>query len=185
MRSRSEFGAISGLFRGGSKGFLTFPAVFGAILGCFSPGSRHHVLNSTSAGVPAHQKLPRVGSWKAVLPSRPARNWFRPLFWLLHIVFSHVFRSFPLISSYFPPKTSRKRRSILQLKPLSSLLSSFLPRRRYAVPSMCGIPFALKEPYPAAPRPGYGYSNISGINALIESRRLVRSQGRHMIDIVK
>eukprot|EP00913_Durusdinium_trenchii_P011874 g11152.t1 len=50
--------------------------------------------------------------------------------------------------------------------------SATLPSRRYAMPRpRSGIPFALKEPYPEAPRSGYLCSNISGINALLASRR--------------
>eukprot|EP00435_Cladocopium_sp_Y103_P028897 s662_g7.t1 len=51
-----------------------------------------------------------------------------------------------------------------------------LPSRRYAVPPKGGIPFALKEPYPEAPRQGYLCSNISGINALLASRRSALSR---------
>lgn len=51
-----------------------------------------------------------------------------------------------------------------------------LPSRRYAVPPKGGIPFALKEPYPEAPRQGYLCSNISGINALLASQRSALSR---------
>lgn len=51
-----------------------------------------------------------------------------------------------------------------------------LPSRRYSLPPKGGIPFALKEPYPEAPRQGFLCSNISGINALLASRRSALSR---------